>query len=70
MPPYKTTPRRGGMSGPFNFEESRETSELSCDSLNSTGFISESYAKAGRTRSSHEVGKMGLRRQSPGTGDT
>ena len=29
------------LSGPFNIKESCETSELSCDSLNSTGFISD-----------------------------
>ena len=33
------------MSGPFNVEESRETSELPCDSLNSTGFISDPTQK-------------------------
>ena len=53
-PPYKTTPRGGGMSGPFNIEESHETSELSCGLLNSTGFISDP------TRKLVEVGKMGL----------
>ena len=45
MPPYETTPRRGGMSSPFNVEESHETSELSCDSLNLTGFISDPTRK-------------------------
>ena len=45
MPLYETIPRRGGMSGPFNIEEHHETSELSCDSLNSTGFISGSMQK-------------------------
>ena len=41
MPSYETTPRGGGMSIPFNVEESHETSELSYDSLNLTGFISD-----------------------------
>ena len=36
---------QGLMSGPFNVEESHETSELSCDSLNLTGFISDPTQK-------------------------
>ena len=45
MLPYETTPRGGEMSGPFNVEENCETSELSCNSLNSTGFISDPMRK-------------------------
>ena len=45
MLPYETTPRGGGMSGPFNIEESCETSELSCNLLNSSGFISDPMRK-------------------------
>ena len=35
----------GDLSSPFNVKESRETSELSCDSLNLTGFISDPTQK-------------------------
>ena len=45
MPPYETSPRGEGMSGPFNVEEICETSELSCNSLNSTGFTSDPTRK-------------------------
>ena len=44
---------------PFSIEESRETSELSYDSLDSTGFISRSYTKAGRNHSSHRSQEEG-----------
>ena len=33
------------LNGPFNIKESHETSELSCDSLNLTGFISDPTQK-------------------------
>ena len=33
------------MSGPFNIKESCETSELSCNSFKSTGFISDPMQK-------------------------
>ena len=58
------------MSGPFNVEESHETSEPSCDSLNSTGFISDPMQKLVELAHLTEVGKKGLQRQSPGTEDT
>ena len=57
------------MSGPFNTEESRKTSELSCDSLNLTGFISDPMRKLGELAHLTKVRKKGLRRQSPGTED-
>ena len=44
-PPYETTPRGGGMSGPFNIEENCETSELLYNLLNLTGFISDPMQK-------------------------
>ena len=49
--------------------KSSETGELSCDSLNLTGFISRYNVKNGRTHSSHQVGKKGLREQLSGTED-
>ena len=69
MLPNETTPRGGGMSGPFNMEESLETSELSCDSLNSTGFISDPTRKLVELTHLTEVRKKGLQRQLPGTED-
>ena len=51
---YPTNPLKEGEEWevPLNIK-SNETGELSCELLNLTGFISRSYAKPGRTCSSH-----------------
>ena len=59
-PPYETTPRGGGMSGPFNVVESCETNEFLCDSLNMTGFISDPMRKLVELAQLTKVGKKGL----------
>ena len=41
LPPCPLLEQANMLSGPLSIEESRETSELSCDSLNLTRFISD-----------------------------